>query len=189
MKTLMETIITIWIFSIALCTTLIAQEEKTFVKDSYYYVDLGSPLKFPYPIFGVGYRLQSDKHGFNTNLKSEFTYFNTCLLLGIHYFHYFMPDIDKQFYIGIGPSFGAMFNRVKFYAHSISCYSSISSQLTFGKSYRSDTGAKRFFEASISFPSITNRRQIHGYVLQSNHCLHKKICLVPKVVLQYGWGF
>lgn len=179
----MKFIVSICAFTIALCTSLTAQEEKPSVKDSYGYVDLGAgPAPVPLPIFGIGYRFQSNEHGFNVSLRSSTVVIYTNVKCGVHYFHYFNPNIDQQFYLGIGPALDGIFKTSGDRGNS---YLIASPELIFGKSYRSDTKARRFFEVSIDFPTFTNK---------ANRCFEgvwKKtdVFWFPLVSLHYGWGF
>jgi hypothetical protein len=182
----MKFVIAICALATALCTSLTAQEEKPSVKDSYGYVDLGvGPAPIPLPIYGIGYRFQSNEHGFNASLRSSTVVVFTSLKLGLHYFHYFKPDLDKQFYMGIGPSIGGVFQTAGHSYHREQNHLIASPELIVGKSYRSDTGARRFFEASIDFPTFTNRahRCLNGTWSKTD------VLWFPLVSLHYGWGF
>lgn len=190
----------IYLRGVVVCLSLFAQEEKLFVKDSYSYFDLGLGCSykelFNKPIFGIGYRFQSNKHGFNANLRTEFKYKHASIEFASHLFHYFKPNIDKQFYIGIGPSIGRFFETIysmrcgnnTFY-QEISSYWIFSPQAIFGKSYRSDTGAKRFFEAVIAFPWTTKQNQSSYCPDFSDHNKPPKSHWIPTFSLIYGWVF
>lgn len=168
------------------------QEVPSNLFDQYGYVDLGlGPAPVPLPIFGIGYRMQSNKHGFDTNLRIATVGEASAFKVGVHYLRYFSPNLERQFYFGAG---GAGCVATCKWADGNGGF--ISPEFIFGKSYLSDTGARRFLELSIDFPSFTFNRHkrshydwVKGEYVHGNPKIHGRMFWFPLVSLHYGWGF
>lgn len=187
----MKVIITVFAAFVGLVGTLPALEKskaKADIFDQYGYVDLGlGPAPLPLPLFGIGYRMQSNQHGFNTNLRVATIIEATAVKAGIHYFRYFNPDLQKQFYIGVGPAGGAVIGG--WHRGWV-----VSPELIFGKSYLADTGARRFFEVGVDFPVMGFERRSEwdwdgdDYITHG-HYYSTRAVWFPLVTFHYGWGF
>ena len=146
----------------------IPQEE---VRVAFPYVSLGlGPAPIPLPVFGAGYRLQRGHHGFDASIDAATIYQITGLKGSVLYNYYFKPNPKSQFYFGVGPAIGALFEK---HRHRVKTGCALEG--SFGKQYQNETGDTRFFEADIDFPIVTGRRP--------------NVVLYPVVILKYGVGF
>ena len=181
----MKKLATIIAFSLTAMGSLSAQDETPEapqkVKDYFGYVDLGvGPAPVPLPIFGFGHRAQNGTFGFDMNMRVS-TFVNLTQVKGnLLFLHYFKPDAAKQFYFGAGPGVSGIFTDFK---HLDKTVLTVSPEFVFGKEYKADTGAKRFFQAQISWPTYATDR-VQGHKLDSDHLIK-----YPLVTLHYGWGF
>jgi hypothetical protein len=162
-------------FSLCLCGSLFAAEEPSPISNQYGYLSLGlGPAPLPLPQFGGGYRLQRGAHGFDANEQFSTIYYLTGVKIGLDYLYYLNPDLQKQFYIGVGPAlFGVFGNRDTLLHGSLFA---VAPELIFGKQYMTDTGSMRHFQVNMNCPA---------------YCIgnHKDVLYYPLVSFSYGWGF
>jgi hypothetical protein len=141
----------------------------TNVSMEFPYVSLGlGPAPIPLPVFGAGYRLQRGYHGFDASVDIATIYQVTGLKGTFLYNYYFKPNPKSQFYFGVGPAIGAIFDLDDRHPELAGALG-----FSFGKQYQNDTGDTRFFEADIDFPVVADH---HVYAF-------------PIVILKYGIGF
>lgn len=159
------------------------KEKAQPIKNTFGYVDLGvGPAPLPLPIFGLGIRTQRNANGFDANLQTSTVVYATQVKLNLLYLRYLKPDLDKQFYFGIGPGVSAIIRDTdRIIDKSII---TVSPELVFGKQYRSDTKATRFFQTQISFPTYHSAEKIRDNGFNKKH-----IIWFPVVTFNYGWGF
>ena len=173
-------------FVLILCVLLssygFSEIDSQKVVNNYWYFDLGAgPLPILFPIFGFGHRDQIDHHGFNFGARGTTVIEYTAVKLNLDYLYYFVPNFERQNYIGIGLS-PAIIWESRYYSHSkITPF--ISPNLLLGKEYVSDAGGRRFFEADINWPMV--------FFKHVGSHKHTKPGLVwfPSVILSYGWAF
>ncbi len=147
-------------------STLKAEESPSaYASDTYAYATLGgiTPLLM-FPIAGIGTRIQSGHNGFDIGVQG--TCFGNFFILKANatYLFYPKPNLQKQFYYGIGAGIERM-EKEK---------TSFSPEFVVGKQFTNDTGGRRFFEAQIT-PYIVDN---HGHGT-----------LIPGVIIRYGIGF
>lgn len=159
---------------ISLFGALFAEETEVVPPNTntqYGYLSLGvGPLPIPLPQFGVGYRFQRGANGFDVNANVFTIVELTEAQMGLHYFYYMKPNVEKEFYVGFGPAVGAYFQK-----HRHGNAMIFAPEFVFGKQFLSDTGAIRHFQASLDWPVINNKRDHVRYF--------------PLLYLSYAWGF
>lgn len=134
------------------------------------YVSLGiGPAPVPLPVFGVGYRAQWGHHGVNALVNASTVYYITGVKGSVLYNYYFKPNLDSQFYFGVGPAVGGLFSNKRAHGYGGAA------EFSFGKQYRNQTGDVRFFEAEFDFPLVVDHKP--------------HFVAYPVVVLNYGIGF
>ncbi|MEX0962219.1 MAG: hypothetical protein WDZ28_05135 [Simkaniaceae bacterium] len=158
-----------------------------FVKNHFGYVDLGvGPLPLPLPQFGAGYRSQFQRLGADVHVSALPLLTHATVLKGsFNLLYYFKPDLEKQYYVGIGPEVGAYFEHEKWSFKAIDSHRGfyIAPNLTLGKEYTSDTGARRFLQTAIVFPAYWNSEKRYKKGKEG------RVATYPFVTISYGWGF
>ena len=158
---------------LTLTEPLLATEEQTPVTNQYGYLNLGlGPAPLPIPQFGGGYRFQNGSHGFDANVQLSTVVQWTGVKVGLDYLYYLKPDLQKQFYVGVGPAVLGLFEKRD------DARVALAPELIFGKQYTSDTGSQRHFQANMMWPTME---------LQSKHS--SRVLWYPVVSFSYGWGF
>jgi hypothetical protein len=165
---------------LTLSTTLSAAEEQPPVTNQYGYLSLGlGPAPVPLPQFGCGYRFQKGSNGFDANLLVTTVIQVTALKLGVDYLYYINPNIQKQFYWGIGPALIEIFHQHYSWNHACA----IAPEFIFGKQYITDTGSPRHFQANVMWPVCKISDSRYDWP-KRNHTLW-----YPVVSFSYAWGF
>jgi hypothetical protein len=149
-------------------TTSAFAEEKVTAKIPYVSIGLG-PAPVPLPIFGVGYRAQWDHYGVNGSVNVSTLYWVTGVKGSLLFNYYKKPNLDSQFYFGIGPAVGLGIEKRVGVAFA--------SEFAFGKQYINEAGDLRFCELTIDFPCAVDSK--HGV----------KVFPIPIVIFNYGIGF
>lgn len=161
--------------------TVVADSPASYsVENGSGYVSLGvGPLPSLLPIFGIGGRLQRGYNGFDASVQAGRMPGFTLLKENVRYLYYFTPNLASQLYAGAGVSL------TQFFQHGTSAQ--IAAQFVVGKEYTNDTGAQRFFEAQIDFPT--------AHFDNVKHVKHNKLhwdshsATTPLVVVSYGIRF
>ena len=149
-------------------------------RESFGYFNLGlkCPIMIPMPSLGFGYRLQNERHGFDVSVQAS-----TWLIISIvsvmpMYQYYRKPNLDKEYYLGTGIDFQLMVSP--FGEDSTRLF--FTPVLAFGKKYRNDSGANRFFQFEIGPVSFAK-----GHFIVSGGSW--EILPYPIVTFRYGMGF
>lgn len=138
------------------------------VRNSFGHVDLGlGPAPVPLPIFGIGHRNQWGKNGFDVTLNATTVVAATAVKFTPSYIRYFTPNLQAQFYMGVGVGVTGIFGS--------GGQAVLSPEVLFGKEHQSDTGGRRFFQGQIGFPTYSPTA-------------HKVTCF-PIVTFTYGICF
>lgn len=156
-------------------------EEAKEILNQYGYVNLGlGPLPFPVPTLGGGYRRQRNQHGLDLNASAVIV---APERVGVkwagRYLHYFSPNLDRQFYLGAGPSISSIF----VYGGARWSGLGVSPEFLFGREYRTYKGKTRFWEVVVDFPTYASNDNVYKWG-NDGHFIY-----FPYVYAQYGWGF
>lgn len=147
-------------------STIRAEENPSnYASDSFAYATLGgiAPI-FMFPIAGLGFRAQSGHNGFDIGVQGTGIGNFYLLKANATYLFYPKPNLQKQFYYGIGAGVEQLKKEKTLF----------SPEFVVGKQFTSDTGGKRFFEAQVT-PYVVNKRGRGEFV--------------PGVIIRYGIGF
>lgn len=161
-------------------TTTIVPENKPAVSNQYGYFELGflgSVVPFVLPEIAGGYRVQRGAHGFDANLQFATIGYISEAKLGLHYLHYFQPDIQNEYYLGIGPAIGGIYGIKPF--KKVIGYG-MAPELVFGKQYMTDSGSQRHIQANVIWPT---------YTINAGHHYEQRSLWCPIFSISYGWGF
>ncbi len=137
----------------------------------YFSVGLG-PFPFPLPAFGLGFRKQVNNFGLDVSAQVSTLVFVTQVKTSLLYQYFPKPNLDSEFYIGVGPALSGLFG-----AYGCKSEFLISPELALGRQYKTKTDNTRFIEMRVNFPS---------YVPASRH---NKVMWMPLVMFNYGMGF
>lgn len=114
--------------------------------------------------------MQNGHHGADVSLQATSLGCWTLVKTNALYLHYFKPSYTSEFYAGGGVTggrvigdFGGWFTGPEF---------------IFGKQYLNESQDLRFFQAQVTFPTIT---------WMDHHRI--EVTAFPMVVLSYGLGF
>ncbi|MDR2539932.1 MAG: hypothetical protein LBC45_05015 [Chlamydiales bacterium] len=178
-------------------TQEVQEEQQTscccFVENSFGYLNVGvGPLPELIPSLGIGYRAQKDHHGFDLSGSIAKTWMQTTVRAGILYNYFFKPNLESEFYAGLG--IGMKGVREKALPQDNS-YVAIYPELVFGKQYKNETNCQRFFQMQIGFPVFaldkivkktwTHRRSSYSVSYPTSY----KTSYVPEIIFSYGIGF
>lgn len=160
-----------------LSATLFADsKDNQKISDFYGYgsFNLG-PAPIPLPGFGLGLRTQTNHLGYDAHLQlttigyySQLKWQNSALF-------YVKPNLNSQFYTGVGGSISAFFPNCSFSKSKLG----LSPELTFGKSYLNEAESRRFMELQVSWPTCVFCYKEHG----------AKTIYFPSCVFSFGVGF
>ncbi len=149
-------------------------EKPSDVTNQYGYIELGvlGPVFCSYvlPEIAVGYRAQKGPHGFDANLQIATLGFSSVAKFGLHYLHYFKPDVQNETYFGVGPAIGGCL--FIFSGGLGGGEYAIAPEFILGKQYRTDGGNLRHIQANVIWPIIFSDN--NWYSLFS---------------ISYAWGF
>lgn len=146
----------------------------------YFSIGVG-PLPVPLPNFGLGYRFQRNHHGFDLSLQAATIVAVTQAKVSLLYDYYFKPNLNSQFYMGLGASASGLFENKK---HWKKTTGSFSPELMFGKQYQNEAKDLRFLQLQISFPTFSIKKFPERKFTGKHHILY-----MPLVVLSYGICF
>ncbi|MDX8431043.1 MAG: hypothetical protein SNF33_04475 [Candidatus Algichlamydia australiensis] len=187
--------------------------ETEYASDSFVYGSLGTEMPGNLlPVFGLGFRGQSGHNGFDMHAQGA-AYGETQMVKGaLSYLYYFQPNLQGQFYAGLGASVKQIFDRTKTLSteekyrgvngngeryhkwirerHDVL---SVAPELTLGKQYISNGGGRRFFQAQIT-PFVVSKSN-DAFKTPENGDEKTPFfkgttrSWTPSVTLSYGWGF
>ena len=155
----------------------VATEKQLIVSNQYGYIELGGMgvlVPIVVPTLGCGYRFQKGSNGFDGNLQFSTLICVSEAKLGLHYMHYFNPDIKNENYLGIGPAIGGVWGAWGSRVAGLG----FAPEIIFGKQYMTDAGAKRHFQGNLIWPIYSM-----GYHQHHNHLP------LPVFSVSYSWGF
>jgi len=155
----------------------VAEESITSAKDKYGYIDFGvllPPLQLfdryipiPVPQIGGGFRYQSGMNGVDTNLQIASICVATVIQGSVNWIFYPHPNVNHEFYLGIGPKIS-----VEIVRHGELVFSP---NFILGKQYHSPKGRPRHYQIEVMWPFIIN------------HITYNS--LFPAVSFSYAMGF
>lgn len=137
----------------------------------YFSVGLG-PFPFPLPAFGLGFRKQIDNFGLDVSAQVSTLVFVTQVKTSLLYQYYPKPNLDSEFYMGIGPALSGLFG-----AYGCDSAFLISPELALGRQYKTKTDDTRFIEMRVNWPSFDPASR------------HHKVMWMPLVMFNYGMAF
>jgi hypothetical protein len=141
------------------------------VTNSYGYFDIGlGPFPLPLPVFGLGYRFQRSHHGMDLSVNATTIIAVTQVKGNWAYLYYPNPNLKSQGYFGFGVGPSLILERHK---HPAFC---LSPEFIFGKDYINDSGDHRFFQAQVSWPTVSFHKKAEAFWF-------------PLVVFNYGFCF
>lgn len=142
-------------------------------KEGFPYLDIGAGPLIPLPTVGVGYRTQSIHHGFDMAARFSSIILVDQFKASALYLYYPKPDLDEEFYIGLGGASFWVFPISK--GHSSWGFSG---EWVFGKQFRNARCLRRFWQIQTGFPS---------YFCQEFDGRH--MFYIPLPIFSYGFIF
>lgn len=158
------------------------EQEHKYANDNFLYGELGTSIPTGQegllPVFGLGYRGQSGHNGFDVNAKGTVFGDSQTVKGTASYLYYFKPNLQGQFYAGLGAGVKQSFNKtktlntearpaksliedkenkIKYHTHirTRNDVLAFSPELTLGKQYITNGGGRRFFQAQITPFEVT----------------------------------
>lgn len=128
------------------------------------------PFPLPLPEFGLGFRRQVDKHGFDGSFRVSTIVVLTQVNGSLMYQYYPKPNLESEFYMGVGLSGSGIFGDYK--SHFL-----IGPDFVLGRQFKTKTDDIRFYQMKISWPTFA----------PNSH--HDTVTYFPLVVFSYGFGF
>lgn len=152
------------------------------VTNSIGYFSIGvGPLPLLLPNFGLGYRFQRNHQGADISLQVATIVTITQVKANLIYDYYFKPNLNSQFYLGLGVGVSGLFENKRHWKKSTACFSP---ELVFGKQYQNETKDLRFTQIQISFPTFNIRKFPERKFSRKHDTFY-----MPLVVLSYGICF
>ncbi|MGL5264146.1 MAG: hypothetical protein ACRDAI_06200 [Candidatus Rhabdochlamydia sp.] len=142
------------------------QNDYCCVENSFGYLNIGirGPLSQLAPSFGIGYRAQKDHHGFDVSGSIDYFHDRTTARLNVLYNYFFKPNLESQFFAGLGLEAKAV------YVHGDSCAFPCPI-FAIGQEFKTKAGSQRIVQLKVICPD--------EYVPLP----------LPEVILSYGFGF
>ncbi len=184
------------LFLLVLVSQTFAEEsaEASSVHQAFGYVDIGLEFPiYPTPALGFGFRSQWNHSGVDLALRvASLGQLITQAKGSISYLHYPHPNLDGQFYWGLGV--GVSWVRVDVLQgvlKSIGWDSSsqslcLSPEIILGKQYKTSSGKTRFWQFQTSFP--TYAASDPEFFTGGKLCQHRWL-FFPLITFSYGFGF
>jgi hypothetical protein len=115
-------------------------------KEAFPYVDLGLGPLVPAPTIGVGYRLQSEKQGFDLAARLSTVVVWNVFKLSALYLYYPRPNLDSQFYVGLG-------GATEWVHWSSEVHWGVSAEWIVGKQFTNRSCQRRFWQIQTGLPT------------------------------------
>ena len=151
------------------------------VSESFFYGALGvGPLPFLVPTFGFGYNVQNGHYGADIALDFSTVYVLSSIRLSPTFHYYSTPNLDSQFYTGMGLGISLVNPRNDRFLDKMSIM--LAPEFVFGKKYRNEVGGDRFFQVITSWPTYSFEQFNASFA--KNHMVW-----APIVYVKYGVSF
>ncbi len=185
------------IFCLLLVSSQMSAEEpapQQSIENSFGYVDVGFEVPIiPIPALGLGYRKQWDHDGLDLSFRvASLGELITQAKASASFLHYFNPNLEGEYYwgIGLGVSWikievfkGAWRNSGGTLSGQSVC---LSPEFIFGKQFKTSSGGTRFWQFQTSFPTYAAS---NPHYFTGGHLCHQRWLLLPLITFSYGFGF